>query len=253
MSTKASVLEAHDRLLAEMPPGASHMGCPICKNRETASGDIQDDQEVTRVATANGRTFTEEEHEALLTDAVRREVAEAVADKEQTLTELQNKVDALEAEKASLEAKVTETEEAFEDFKQQAERDREIAERREGRVAAIRAISAHELPDDYFTDARVTRWAEMADESFEAFLDDLSVTTVSTFTPEEAAGLEGLEGEARRDKIVAVVAARKGSEEQTTPKPETAAFSGGATPGSKAQDGPSTLGSWLRTRRPTAS
>lgn len=187
------------------------------------------------------RAFTLAEHEAILSDAVQREVAAATSDKDKHIAELEGKIDTLEAEKASLvEAKET-AEQQFEEFKTKAERDREIAARSDARVDAVRAVSVADLDDSYFTEQRVSRWAEMADEDFTALLEDLAAPSIAALAPEEASALDGLEGEEKLGKLKEVIAKRRetsdGGTDATPRVPrETAAFNGGATPtGTKAE------------------
>lgn len=201
----------------------------------------------------DGRTFTEAEHEALLTDAVRREVASATEEKDTTISELENKVDLLEAEKAeALQAKETAQQE-LEDFKATIEHEREVSSRKDARIAAVKEISAAELPDTYFSDERVTRWAEMADEAFEALLNDMAEQAMAHLDDRQVAEVAALEGEPRRKKIAEFIGERKekANEHGEAPKggvvTETAAFSGGKSPAGTTEG--STLGKWLGARR----
>ncbi len=201
------------------------------------------------------RKYSQEEHEAILTDAVRREVASATETKDSRISELEQQLDVLESEKAALEQAKSDAEKAFEDYKADQERQREVAERKDARVTAIKEVTAHDLPDSYFTDERVTRWAEMAEEDFEALVESQAEASVAALTSEEAKELAGLEGDARRAKLVEVIGKRKESaNDQGTPpaERETAAFSGGVIPSSRenADDGtqPTHLSTWLNRR-----
>lgn len=235
MRNKPSAIDAHDHLLAEMPPGAVHDrgSCPVCATRQTAS--ITSNTQEINVSGTDQRTFTLAEHEAILSDAVQREVAAATSDKEARIQELEGKIDTLEAEKASLVEAKEAAESKFEQFEQETERKREIAERRDARVDAVRSISIAELDDEYFTEQRVNRWAEMADEDFTALLEDLAAPSLLALTTEEASALDGLEGQERLSKLGAVIAKRRevagdGTDATARTKRETAAFTGGATP-----------------------
>lgn len=204
----------------------------MCVTRQLAS--IAPNTQEINVSDSQ-RTFTLAEHEAILSDAVQREVAAATSDKDTRISELEGKIDALEAEKASLvEAKET-AENQFEEYQKKAERDREIAERRDARVDAVRSVSVAELDDAYFTEARVSRWAEMADEDFTALLEDLAAPSIAALTPEEASALDGLEGDEKLSKLREVVTKRRetsgGNPDATDlAKRESAAFTGGASP-----------------------
>lgn len=202
---------------------------------------------------AEARKYSQEEHEAILTDAVRREVASATEEKDRELSELKQRVDVLESEKAALEQAKTDAEKAHEDYVADQERAREVAERKDARVDAIKSVTAHELPESYFSEERVTRWAEMAEEDFEALVDSQAEASAASLTSEEAKELANLDGDARRAKLVEVIAKRKESTTgDGTPDPsrETAAFSGGVIPSAReeASDQPTNLSTWLNRR-----
>lgn len=181
-------VDLHDALLEHKPEGASHddTTCPVClaATAETA-------KEEANVAGDETRTFTEAEHLAVLSDAVRRETATLQTEKETLSTEkaaLESRVDTLEAEKAVL---ITERDNAVTElanFKaEQAEKETAEA-RKEDRLAKAKAAADH-LPDDFFTPERAARWAEMSDEVFETACADLAATKPvgGTATPETAA------------------------------------------------------------------
>jgi hypothetical protein len=190
------------------------------------------------------RTFTEAEHFALLTDAVTREVAKATEDSTTTIDGLTSRIDVLEAENAAETAAKDTVNAEFAAFKAETERLREIDARKADRVAQIRAVASSDLPESYFSDERVQRWAEMADEQFNALLDDLSEVSLVGLTSEQAAQLTGLSGAAKRDKLAELIASRRAA--NGTGRPETAAFTGGASPTDVEQD--STFGRYLTHR-----
>jgi chromosome segregation ATPase len=174
-------------------------------------------KEEANVAGDETRTFTEAEHLAVLTDAVRRETATLQSEKESLSTEkatLESRVDMLEAEKAVL---ITERDTAVSElttFKaDQAEKSAAEA-RKEDRLAKAKAAADH-LPEDFFTPERASRWAEMTDEAFETACADLAAT-------KPAAGSSAI--------------------------PETAAFTGGKTPTS-GDSTKSTVGTFLASKR----
>lgn len=183
------------------------------------------------------RTFTEAQHFALLTDAVARETASLSTAKEQldtqiadlstekaalagTVTELQSKIDVLEAEKAAAEKARDEATASFEAHKQAEAEKAAVEARKSERVAAVKAAD-NGLTDEYFTDARAQRWAEMSDEAFTSLVSDLTEAAAARPAPTstEAAA-------------VTPEAAR-----------ETAAFKGGDTP--TAGSGKSLFGEFL--------
>lgn len=239
--------ELHDTLLAEKPEGASHEPCVLCETDPPAPTNRQTAEE-SKVG--DTRTYSQQEHEAILTSAVEREVARASEDKDARIADLESKVDVLEAEKAAAVKDKEDLESEFEDFKNKADRDREIAERAAEREQTIKEIASH-LGDDYFTEERRKRWAEMADEQFADLVDVFADAAIERLDAEEAAQLEGLEGEERHDKLIELNEARATREaaQEAAEKGsvrETAAFGGGTTPtgrkgGSGGGSGPTTL------------
>jgi len=120
------------------------------------------------------RLLTEDEHAAIVADRVSRETSsltEQVTSLGTEKAELQTKLDtteaALETEKAEHQA----TKDAFEAFKTQVVTDKEIASRRTDREAKVREVAAH-LKDEFFTEERVQRWAEMSEEAFDTFVTE---------------------------------------------------------------------------------
>jgi chromosome segregation ATPase len=184
---ETDLISVHDALLAAMPDGASHDGCPVC----TAAA-AEPAKEEADVSDPQGRTFTEAEHFALLTDAVRRETADLVSDKDGLLAEksdLQSRVDVLEAEKSALTTERDAIKAEFDDFKADLAEKAEAQARTEERLAKVRASADH-LPEDYFTTERAARWAQMTDEAFDAALADLAATRpsgIASAVPETAA------------------------------------------------------------------
>jgi chromosome segregation ATPase len=87
-------------------------------------------------------------------------------------SELESRIDVLEAEKVAAEKARDEAVSEFEAFKSDLAQKAAIAERKDARIAAIKEAAADLLDDEYFTDARVQRWAEMSDESFEQVVAD---------------------------------------------------------------------------------
>lgn len=188
MAEATAAQALHDALLAAMPAGAFHEdACSLCPaaTRETA-------KEAAPVSDDN-RTFTEAEHLALLTDRVARETADLTEAKtalETEVSELKQRVDVLEAEKAAAITERDNTKAEFEGFKKDLEEKAAVAERKEARVARVKAAN-ESLPEDYFTEERATRWAEMADEAFDAFVADIEAVKVPTTTARETAAFTG--------------------------------------------------------------
>lgn len=146
---------------------------------------------------AGDKTYSEDEHLAILSDRVTKETAGLTAERDQLSgekTELENKLDVETSAKTAAEQRATEAEKALEDFKTQVEGEREAASRKEERVKKVRETAGH-LGDDFFTDEkRIARIVAMAEEDFEGYLADLSVTakaapasTTTTTVPRETA------------------------------------------------------------------
>ena len=193
---------AHDALVQVMPAG-THELCDLCPD------PIK--KEVAQVADAD-RTYTEVEHLALRADAVTRETAaltEAKDSVETKVTELSARVDVLEAEKAALETKVSEAEKAFDDYKTELERLAAVELAKEERIKAVKA-AREDLPENYFTEDRVQRWAEMETAAFEAFIED--ITVVAGSGAKETAAFAGGESPTEATKVTVgrIFAARRG-------------------------------------------
>lgn len=244
MSVSTSVQSAHDELMAAMPEGARHTDCSLCG---TASS-----QRAKEVSVSDSdRVFSEEEHQALLRQQVEQAVADAVSDRDSKIADLEQRNDVLEAEKAQLQQDKDTLQGEFDAYKEQVEQEKAVEQRKAERVGRVQAAAIH-LPDDYFSDARKQRWAEMADEDFEAFVQDLEGAALAGLSAEEASELEGLEGKERSDKLAEIRARRQ----ETAQTRETAAFSGGKEPvdpsRADAPHKPGTLGQFLSKKRPTA-
>ena len=163
-----------------------------------------------------GRTFTEDELLTLLTDRVQRETAD-LKTQLSTLTaerdEAVKRVDVLEAEKAALTSERDKVTAEYETFKNDITEKAAVAERKDARIERVKSAN-DQLPDSFFTPERAQRWAEMAEEQFEALVADLT--------------------------------AAKSTETAAAPKRETAAFTGGDSP--KAPTEGSALRGFLQLR-----
>lgn len=190
----------HDDLLAIMPEDASHdrETCQWCLDPELAEvtgGDMSD------------TTFTQEELDAAVSKAVdeatkslKDEVADLRTDQEKAAveariaevrSELEEKVEAAEAAKTEAEARATAAEEAreavvtyLEGEKAAADAAAELAAKAEERKAVVKEIATF---TDEELDAKATRWAEMADEDFDEYVEDLKATATKAVEAEKAA------------------------------------------------------------------
>lgn len=166
-----------------------------------------------------GRTFTEDEHFAVLTAAVQRETAELQTKLASLTTERDEavqRVDVLEAEKAAATTERDKVTADFEAYRKDVEEKAAIAERKDARTERVKAAN-EQLPDSFFTAERAQRWAEMADEQFEALVADLAAAKSTLETPTEQrqtaafSGGENPAGEAKTSSLRSFLAARHGS------------------------------------------
>lgn len=199
---------AHDALLALKPDDVVHQTCALCPD------PVKETKEVAQVEVAD-RTYTEAEHLALMADAVKRETASLAEVKdgmETKVSELAARVDVLEAEKASLETAKAAAVKDFEDFKAEVERAREVEAAKKDRLEKVKAANT-QLPDSYFTDERIQRWAEMAEDAFVAFIEDIT-PLAGTPTAKETAAFSGGESptspETKSVSVGSIFAARRG-------------------------------------------
>lgn len=134
---------------------------------------------------ADEKTYSENEHIAILADRVAKETADLTAERDQLVSgkgELETKLDVAESAKQAAEQRAADAEKALEDFKAQIETEREAAARKDERIAKAKETASH-LADDFFEDEkRVARIVAMADEDFEGYLADLASTSTTTKT-----------------------------------------------------------------------
>lgn len=199
--------------------------------------------ETTQPALA-GNVYSEAQHFSLLETAVERETASLTAEKSaleaqiQTLesekaatatelSEVKSRIDVLEAEKATAETAAETARTELADFKAEIERKREIEDKKKDRKDRVKAAN-ESLVDDFFSEERITRWAEMDDNAFDAFVSDMAEVAKAAKEAASAAGT-----------------ATTTTTEQAK---ETAAFTGGQTP-SASEDGTSVLKSFLAARQ----
>jgi chromosome segregation ATPase len=176
-----------------------------------------------------GNQYSEAQHFSLLKSAVEQETSSLTAEK----ADLENRITALESEKAALATELSETAKRIDlleadkvtaeaaaekarteldEFKAEIARKEQIAELKNVRKNKVQTANAN-LAEDFFTDERVTRWAQMAEEDFESFVADMT-EMANAIKPAEKAGDKPAE------KAVTTTEAAR----------ETAAFTGGTTP-----------------------
>ena len=128
---------------------------------------------------ADAKTFSEEEHLAILADRVSKETASLTAERDQLLSEkaeLQNQLDVAESAQQAAELRAETAEKAHEDFKAEIAQREEAAARKEERLKQLRESASH-LEDAFFEDEkRIERIIAMADEDFTAYAADLAAS-----------------------------------------------------------------------------
>lgn len=196
------------------------------------------------MSTDQQNVYSEAQHFALLTSAVERETASLAETKKaleaqietlgsekaalaDELASTQSRLDVLEAEKAAAEARADAAAQEFADFKAELALAAEIAEKKTARVERVRAANAS-LGEDFFTQERAQRWAEMSDDAFEALVADLTEVAAAV-KPADLPGEKSATELAR----------------------ESAAFTGGET--ATSTEGESTLSRLLGARRRAAT
>jgi chromosome segregation ATPase len=218
-----------------MPAGAAHENCPLCESGQHA------DKEVAQVADAaapviTGNQYSEAQHFALLKSAITQETSALTAERSELqgrvetlesekaalateLSEAQSRIDVLESDKVTAEAAAESARTELADFKDFLAKKKDVEDKKSSRKERVKAANEH-LGEDYFSDERVTRWAEMSDEGFDALVSEMTEFAAAA----KPAGEEKVE--------------------KTTEKAhETAAFTGGETAAS-TQEG-STLSLFL--------
>lgn len=186
-----------------------------------------------------GNQYSEAQHFSLLQSAVAQETAALTTEKSELqgrvetlesekaalateLSEAMSRIDVLESDKATAEAAAETARTEFADFKAFLDKKKDVEDKKSARKDRVKAANEN-LGEGYFTDERVTRWAEMSDEGFDALVNEM--TEFAAAAKAEAAPVEKTAEQAR----------------------ETAAFTGGETPITPVQG--STLSLFLAARQ----
>jgi hypothetical protein len=205
---------------------------PVSSEEELVSGDA---------------TYTQDQHLALVATEVERATAALAAEKSALqdriaaleadvtgktgdVTAIQARFDVLEAEKATAEAAAETARTELASFKAELEREAEVAQLKTERMDRVKAAGVN-LPEDFYTDERAQRWAQMATEDFDAHVAEITAAATAVTTAGDAGA------------VTVTQAAR-----------QTAAFSGDAKPATAGDDGPHrTTLAFLGARRGTAT
>jgi hypothetical protein len=206
-----SLKEQHNKLLAEMPDGATHdeATCSFCSTEVPVETDPEG---------GDMKTYTEDEFTAAVQEAVApiqaaadAKVAEIQAsldaltaaseqsEVDSAIAEVQAKLDVAEAKAAAAEKTLADTvsylESAVAAEAEAARLETVKTERRD----AIKAVAAF---GDEYIDANIDRWVALSDEAFEATLEDLRA--VASVTP-ATEGEPEVEGEAAAETAMETV------------------------------------------------
>lgn len=143
----------------------------------------------------DNKTYSEDEHIAILADRVARETASLTAERDQLSTEkaeLENKLDVTESAKVAAETAKDNAERELAEFKEQVKAREEAAAKKDERLAKAREVAKH-LDAAFFEDEkRIERIVAMSDELFEGYVSDLASTATvpgngTTSIPRETA------------------------------------------------------------------
>jgi chromosome segregation ATPase len=129
------------------------------------------------------KTFTEQEHIAILADRVAKETA-SLTEQINTLTtektDLESKLDVAESAKVAAEQAKETAEKELADFKAGLDELAQAEARKGERLDKVKEVAAH-LGDDFLADeARVQRIVAMSDDQFEGYVADLKTTAPAT-------------------------------------------------------------------------
>lgn len=167
------------------------------------------------------KTYTEAEHDAILTSTVERETASRdarIAELEATVNDQAGRLDVMESEKAAAEQARDTAVREFADFKTGLEELASVEGRKTERVEKVREVAKH-LGDDFFTAERASRWAGMEESAFAEYLADLGETAAKAGSaggqeiPRESAmeGTRAPVGDGGPSKTSRVLAMRRGT------------------------------------------
>jgi chromosome segregation ATPase len=125
------------------------------------------------------KTYSADEHVAILADRVARETADLSAERDTLKTEkaeLETKLDVEISAREAAELRATEAEGALTAFKAEVQEREEAAARKDERLSKVREAASH-LDDKFFEDeGRVKRIVAMSEESFAGYIADLGAT-----------------------------------------------------------------------------
>lgn len=157
--------QKHDLLMEMRPDDAKHdsANCMLCTVKASKEENVAGESEAI---------FTQEQHEQLLASAVENASNEARASADADVLSLNEKLDELTKANTAL------TEEIDELKRANAERDENdrLAELAEERVAEVKAVASF---NDEQIEKRKESWANLSEEDFASYLEDIQLATAS--------------------------------------------------------------------------
>lgn len=183
----AELKELHDRLLAEMPETETHETCSLCNYKPEGDTQMTTTPEEQLQAIADAVEAAVAEATAPLNEKIAtyeaaaqeteagKAVAEAVAPLEEKIGELQGQLDEAANAKGAAETELANVLAYLETEKEEADRQAEIASRRDDRIAKLQE---HTNFDEAYLMEHADRFAAMSDEDFEARLAEFAAAGV---------------------------------------------------------------------------
>lgn len=207
----SSLVEEHDSLLAEMPPGATHdqTACSVCTAKlDSPEGGVMtysesDLIEAVQAAVAPLKAELDTLKASQADDAVAARIAEALAtaqaDADARITETETaaatKIDELQTQLDAAEATANTVQKQFDDLVAYLTDESETAAqaalvetRREERRAAVAELGVF---TEEQIEAKLDRWVNQDDEVFADQLDDLRIIASAAKTNEEPSLVAG--------------------------------------------------------------
>ncbi|MGE3468193.1 MAG: hypothetical protein AB7J13_14845 [Pyrinomonadaceae bacterium] len=183
----AALRQLHDELLATQPSGATHESadCPFCAGVGTDENHPGGEMS----------TFTQEDLDAAVADAlaplqqklkelqeshqeseVEGRIAAAKAELETRITDLQGELDSSVLKVSEAERRYDELVAFLDSERVAQEAAAELAARKDERLVLVKEVAS--FPDEYVA-ANADRWAGLADEEFEALVNDWKAISVA--------------------------------------------------------------------------
>lgn len=179
-------IEEHDRLLENIPEGASHdeSACEICKfKNNTDEPDGRGDMEETlkELEDAKAKAVALQAELDILkagadAAAIQQQIDEAKAEAEKAQAEAEAARDLAEADAAAARAELAEFKSAIEALEAEIAEAARIESVKEERASRVKELTS--FPESKINE-RIDEWARLSDEAFEARLSEWAELTAS--------------------------------------------------------------------------